>query len=173
MYDNFLTTCAFEQMAREYNAKYNRATLFSLNNKDEEIKLKVKKDFEKFSHLFYLLQQAFKQSAYKFNRVFLQFEEWQEDAKRLFEVEITIQKDNIPKYITHKFCAIELMELMVSFVKTFGGFVIEEDFTSNNKGAGLYKANANEQRYDNETIKKACSLYIKAIEIIRDFYNNI
>ena len=117
-------------MAREYNAKYNKATLFSFNNKDEEIKLKVKKDFEKFSHLFYLLKTAFKQSGYKFKNVYLQFESWKEEAKKIFQIETTIQMDNIPKYITHKICAIKLMDLMVSFVNTVSDFVCgDEDKT--------------------------------------------
>lgn len=173
MYDNFLNTYAFEQMAREYNAKYNKAVLFSLNNKDEEIKLKVKKDFEKFSHLFYLLKEAFRQSAYKFKMVYVQFEKWQEEAKELFEVEIDIYKDNIPKYITHKFCAIELMDLMLNFITTFGNFICKEDFSINNNDTEIHKKIVNEKKYDNEIMKNACNLYIKAIEIIKDFYNKI
>ena len=171
MYDNFLNTYAFEQMAREYNARYNKATLFSLEKKDEEIKLKVKRDFEKFSHLFYMLKQAFKQSAYKFSQLFMDFEKWKAEVGELFKGETMEDVYKTPTYITHKVCAIELMEVVDSFMRTFRGMVLVESFIddSSNLNYSLQGRNNDKLMFAN----KACRLYIKAVEIIKDFYNNI
>lgn len=159
-------------MAREYNAKYNRATLFCYN-RDEEIKLKVKTDFEKFSHLFYMLKLAFKQSTYKFTKVFIKYENWQKEVAELFCIDIIDCDKNVPKYITHKLCALELMEVMTSFAKTFGVFARQSDCEAEDKEQSLLDKENFEIESDKNFIKKSCGLYINAIELIKDFYSNI
>ena len=62
---DFLNSYAFEQMAREYHAKYNVAQ--ALNKKDDEVKLKVKNNFEKICRLFCMIKNSFVKTLAKSN----------------------------------------------------------------------------------------------------------
>lgn len=173
MYDNFLNSYAFEQMAREYNARYNKATLFCTNQKDEEIKLKVKNDFEKFSHLFYMLKNAFKQSLYKFDDVFKNFKEWQKEVSEFLNIDNIKTNKSLPNHITHKLCALELMDIIQSFVSTVGNFVCDNAIDKNNDIANTQSFEKRQHDDSNGFIKASCKLYLKAINIVKMFYERI
>ena len=166
-------------MAREYNAKYNKATLFCINQKDEEIKLKVKSDFEKFSHLFYMLRKAFTHSSYKFLHVFAEFEVWQKEVCLFLALDRLEGSKNIPQHITHKICAVELMDVIEQFVKNFGDYICKHgaisDSVTRTRVGDLCATNKSAFFSDDEAnfVKEACRFYIKAIELIRQFYQAI
>lgn len=155
---DFLNSYAFEQMAREYNLKYNTAT--ALSKKDDEIYLKVKNDFEKICRLFYILKNYFSRLAAKsckLNNIFKDFDNWIRETQILFGDGLKIE--NINKSINHKQCAIMFIELLDDFIYYI-------DSNSENKSA---LENSEKVVF----FQKARQLYIDFFKIIKNFYMNI
>ena len=155
---DFLNSYAFEQMAREYNLKYNTAQ--ALNKKDDEIYLKVKINFEKICRLFYMLKNCFYNIArrnYKLGDVFNEFDSWIKEAQILFENNLDVKETK--EKINHKECAIIFIELLNEYIY----------YLDNSNGNDKCIQNSEKLIF----FEKTKQLYIDFFKIIKKFYMNI
>lgn len=155
---DFLNSYAFEQMAREYHAKYNVAQ--TLNKKDDEIWLKVKINFEEICRLFCMLKNSFTRQTvrnYRLNEVFQNFDKWAKEAKILFENNLNVE--NSKENINHQKCAIIFIDLLNDYIH-----IIDNICTSKN-----YVLSGEKYIF----FEKAKQLYMKFFKIIKNFYMNI
>ena len=155
---NFLNSYAFEQMAREYHAKYNVTQ--TLNKKDDEIWLKVKNNFEEICRLFCMLKNSFfrySRRIFKLNELFQNFDNWTKEAKSLFENNLSVENCN--QSINHQKCAIIFIDLLNDYIYIIDNICTKKDYA----GSG--------EKYI--FFEKAKQLYIEFFKIIKNFYKSI
>lgn len=151
---NFLNSYAFEQMAREYNARYG--TAYALNKKDDKIVLKVKQDFETICRLFCMLKNSFKNNK-STRKLFDDFDKWIKRADDLFDSNFC--SINTSKQIKHKECAILFIELLNNFIYYIDNIEVAKELEKDLLKVGF--------------CEKSKDLYISFFEIIKNFYMNI
>lgn len=151
---NFLNSYAFEQMAREYYAKYGKT--YALNKKDDKIILKVKNDFEIIYRLFCMLKNTFKYKQ-SLTNVFKSIEGWIQDACKLINDDVLRIHTN--KQIKHKECAVIFIDLLNSFVDYINNIEETKQLENGRLEVGF--------------CEKVRVLYIKFFEIIKNFYINL
>ena len=166
--DKFLNSFAFEQMVREYNNKYGNNQIKALTILNEDVfAQEVANIFNRVSCLFDALKNFFGLNL-RLKSFFIDVENLKEEFKQvyknLFLKEYEEDFLNSKHNINHKYCSIEMLDVLKSIYK-FQNMFIDKTFLNN-------KSDIDKEK-DVFLFKDLQKTFEKIINSFKDFYVKI